>query len=82
MSVLTPTVAGAHFPSSLPKNSMARLVREVRVVCSPYGGCDADLLPVGNVRMPSMPVKVVERIVGVSKDGKEVPIQLKPMPKQ
>ena len=81
MAVLASTLEGGRFAAGLPVRSRARLLREVQVVCSPYAGCDADMLPSDKIRMPSIPVKVIEQIKGVSKDGKEIQIELAP-PKQ
>jgi hypothetical protein len=61
------------FPSPLPAGSAAVLLREVRVICSEWAGCDADLLLPTSVTMP--PVKI--RAVKMSKPGE---IELKPEP--
>ncbi len=82
MTSLVPSLESGHFTVGLPAHSKARLLREVRMVCSPYAGCDAYLLLAGKTEMPRTPIKVTERTVGVNKDGKEAPIQLTPMPKQ
>ncbi len=42
-----------HFPVSVPNGSKARLLREVRLICSTYGGgCNAYLLLPSAVRIP------------------------------
>lgn len=41
-----------HFPSQLPSGSKARLLREVRVICSPWAGCDAYLIGISSLQMP------------------------------
>jgi len=42
------------FPVLLPTGSKVRLVREVHMVCSPYGGCDACMLLRAKVEIPAM----------------------------
>jgi len=47
------TLLAHHFPASVPNGSKARLLREVRLMCSSYGGgCDAYLLLPTAVRIP------------------------------
>jgi transglutaminase-like putative cysteine protease len=41
---MLPAVQAHAYPSILPSGSKARLLREVRVVCTPYAGCDAYIL--------------------------------------
>ena len=41
---MVPVLQKHSFPAVLPGDSKARLLREVRVVCSPYAGCDAYIL--------------------------------------
>jgi hypothetical protein len=80
MNTLNSTLEHARFPTSLPKDSKARLVREVSIVCSPYAGCDAEMLPAGKIRMPSMPVKVIESN-NLPKGAKQVQIEVEAPPK-
>jgi len=48
------TALNAHlFPAELPKGSKARLMREVRLVCSPWSGCDASLVSAKSIEFPS-----------------------------
>lgn len=54
------------FQPVFPKGSKATLLREVRVVCSPYSGCDAYQVLPGSVRMPSETIKVKAIQVPVS----------------
>jgi hypothetical protein len=44
LTSLTPTLQAHVFPNVLPQESKARLLREIRVICTPWAGCDADLL--------------------------------------
>jgi hypothetical protein len=46
------------YPSELPSGSKARLLREVRLVCTPYAGCDAYFLLPNAVEMPSKSVTI------------------------
>jgi transglutaminase-like putative cysteine protease len=50
---LVPTLQAHTFPAQLPSGSKARLLREVRVICSPWAGCDAYLLLPGSIELPS-----------------------------
>jgi transglutaminase-like putative cysteine protease len=43
---------GHRFPVALPQGSKARLLREVRLICAPYGGCDAYMLLPNNIQIP------------------------------
>ena len=76
MNALASALEGARFPSSLPKNSKVRLIREVRVICSPYAGCDAELLLPGKLQMPPIPMKTLPG------GAKQVQIEMAPPPKQ
>jgi hypothetical protein len=51
---------GHRIPVSLPQGSKARLLREVRLICAPYGGCDAYMLLPSNIQIP---VPVAPKIV-------------------
>lgn len=69
------------FTSQLPSGSKARLLREVRVICSPWAGCDAYLLGISSLQMPSSATR--QRIIRVfppnaPKGSKTVEIQLQP----
>jgi hypothetical protein len=50
---MTVTLEGHRFPVTLPSSSKARLLREVRLICTPYGGCDAYMLLPTSIVMPS-----------------------------
>lgn len=55
---LGPTLRAHAFPAVLPAGSKAQLLREVRIVCSPYAGCDAYLLLPTAVERPSRSITV------------------------
>lgn len=44
------------FPPALPNASKARLLREVRLVCTPYAGCDAYMMLPTSVQMPPIEI--------------------------
>ena len=46
------TLQGNRFGVLLPAGSKARLLREVRIICTPYGGCDAYLFLPSAVQIP------------------------------
>jgi hypothetical protein len=50
---LATTLEGHRFPVALPAGSKARLVREVRMICSQYGGCDAYMLLPSAIQIPA-----------------------------
>jgi hypothetical protein len=52
---LTAALKAHSFSTELPTGSKARLVREARIICSPYAGCDAELLRPTSLVM-SMPI--------------------------
>ena len=72
------TMAGplqAHaFGQMLPAGSRAKLLREVRIVCTPWAGCDAYLLLPTSVEFP--PIDITPP--GAPKGVKTVTIQLAP----
>ena len=49
------------FPATFPADSKARVLREVRLVCAPYGGCAAYMLLPTSImwRSNSIPIKVI-----------------------
>ncbi len=49
---LAPDLQGHRFPVPMPAGSKARLVREVHLICSPWGGCDAYMLLPSSVTLP------------------------------
>jgi hypothetical protein len=52
MATLAPMLQGDRFPVPMPTGSKARLVREVHLICSPWGGCDAYMLLPTAVTIP------------------------------
>jgi hypothetical protein len=73
LASLVPTLQSYAFQTSLPQGSKARLVREVRVICTPWAGCDADLL-LPNALQMSFPT-----FVNVTQPG-EAPVGVKLVP--
>ena len=60
MGALASSLQGGRFQVPLPNGSKARLLREVKLICSPWGGCDAYmLLPTAITFMP-VKVKAIE----------------------
>jgi Domain of Unknown Function with PDB structure (DUF3857)/Transglutaminase-like superfamily len=68
------------FTQLFPKGSKARLLREVRIVCSPYSGCDAYQLLPGSIRMPSREIHIIPTRVPSSNGSNTV--QIKQLPAQ
>jgi len=52
MGAFATTLQGNRFPVPLPNGSKARLLREVKLICSPWGGCDAYMLLPTAVTIP------------------------------
>jgi hypothetical protein len=57
---LVPVLQVHAFPPELPTGSKALLVREVRVICTPWAGCDAYLLLPNAIQMPQVPIQTTE----------------------
>lgn len=57
-ATLVPALETHAYPPALPAGSKARLLREVRLVCTPWAGCDAYFLLPNAIVMPSNPIKV------------------------
>jgi hypothetical protein len=57
---LLPALRSHTYPAYVPAGSKARLLREVRLVCTPWAGCDAYLLAPGAVETPPTPVRAVQ----------------------
>jgi hypothetical protein len=66
------------FPSQLPSSSKARLMREVRIVCSPWAGCDAYLLLPGAIEIPARPILRVTNSPKGRVEEKTVQIEVQP----
>jgi hypothetical protein len=56
MERLTPQLEAYRFGVQLPTGSKARLLRELRAVCTPYAGCDAYLITPASPETP--PIKI------------------------
>jgi hypothetical protein len=50
---LAPVLQAHGFQPLFPNGSKAKLMREVRIVCSPWSGCDAYQLAPGSTRIPN-----------------------------
>lgn len=72
---LDSTLKAVDFHPDFPSGSRARIFREIRVICTPYAGCDGYLQLPGNVTQPES--KVV-REIRVGKNAKSVEIPLLP----
>jgi hypothetical protein len=80
--MLAPLLQAHGFQPVFPKGSKAVLLREVRIVCTPYAGCDAYLMVPNSVQMPSRPIKVTPILVqrpGASKDTKTIQVRQLPV---
>jgi hypothetical protein len=78
-SRLVPVLQAHAFPPELPAGSRALLLREVRVGCSPWAGCDAYLQTANDVHLPSQThvIQVIRR-PGTAKGTKTVPFESGP----
>jgi hypothetical protein len=56
MERLTPQLEAYRFGVQLPTGSKARLLRELRAVCTPYAGCDAYMISPASPETP--PIKI------------------------
>jgi hypothetical protein len=77
-AAMTATLQAHAFSPELPSASKARLLREVRLICTPYAGCDAYLLLPGSITMPSTSVGNVVRLPKGHGDEKTIQIELQP----
>ena len=64
---LVPILQAHVFPPELPNGSKARLLRELRMVCSPYGGCDAYILLPGSIELPGNSFTIPVSSTGTTK---------------
>ncbi|HEY2857062.1 MAG TPA: DUF3857 and transglutaminase domain-containing protein [Terracidiphilus sp.] len=76
MEKLAPQLQVSRFMVWLPKGSKARLVREVHLICSPWGGCDAYMMLPTAVSIP-MKVKTIQ-VPAQGEPGKVVEIKSLP----
>lgn len=80
---MEPVLAAHAFPPEMPAGSKARVLREVRLICTPWAGCDLYMLLPTSIELPSQIFRVTpdstQKTIKV--DGKEVKeIQLKKQP--
>jgi hypothetical protein len=78
-AALTTTLQTHVFAAQLPSGSKARLMREVRIVCSPWAGCDAYLILPGSIELPFKVTAVkVANLPKGSIEQKTVQIEIQP----
>lgn len=76
MSSFIPSVEKIRFPVPLPSGSKARLLREVKLICTPYGGCDAYMMLPNKIEMPPVFVKAAPNKTAGAAGEKTIQIQL------
>jgi hypothetical protein len=74
MEQMAATLEGHRFPVTLPSSSKARLLREVRLICTPYGGCDAYMLLPTAIVIPAVEITPHNAPPGT----KEIQIEVEP----
>ena len=74
MEVMAGTLQAHAFGTVLPAGSKAKLLREVRIVCTPWAGCDAYLLLPTSIQFPSIDITPA----GAPKGIKTVRIEMQP----
>jgi len=74
IKIFEPALKSANYHPVFPAGSKARILREMRLVCTPYAGCDGYMKLPSSVEMPSIEM----RTTTVQKNGREVTIQLAP----
>ena len=72
---MTAPLQSHSFPATLPEGSKAKLLREVRVVCTPWAGCDAYILLPASIEMPSVNIRAIP-VQGLPKGAKTVQIRV------
>jgi hypothetical protein len=78
MASLVPVLQAHTYPSVLPAGSKARLLREFRVICTPYAGCDAYILLPNSIQGPIFSVPRTNKQADGSDGSKVIEIQLAP----
>jgi hypothetical protein len=68
----------APFHPSFPAGSKARMIREVRVVCTPYAGCDGYMVLPNSVQMPA--VELLHRVSPLSDPTGSKTVQVEILP--
>jgi hypothetical protein len=78
LASLIPTLQAHAYAPVIPAGSKARLLRQVRVICTPYAGCDAYILLPSAIQMPAINFRRVVIPVNQPKGSKTVEIQMTP----
>jgi Domain of Unknown Function with PDB structure (DUF3857)/Transglutaminase-like superfamily len=55
---LVPLLEAHTYPAQLPTGSKARLLREVKVICTPYAGCDGNFVLPNAIELPSRKIVI------------------------
>jgi hypothetical protein len=76
MEAAVPQLESYHFAPQLPTGSKAQLLRQVRLLCTPYAGCDAFLLPPSNIETAPIRVKTVKQLPVGNDSERAVEIRL------
>jgi hypothetical protein len=75
---VTATLQTHSFPPALPAGSKARLLREVRLICTPWAGCDAYLLLPTSIEIPATNVVTGITPPDAPKNTKTIRIEVAP----
>jgi hypothetical protein len=78
MDSLVPVLQSHAYAAFLPTGSKAQLLREVRVICTQYAGCDAYILLPSSVQMPAMTFRRDITPANAPKGTKTVEIEVAP----
>lgn len=80
---LIPILQAHGFPRIMPTGSKAKLLREVRIICTPYAGCDAYLMLPNAIRMPNEEIKInAIHVQSPGAPGGSKTIEIKQIPAQ
>jgi hypothetical protein len=80
LAALVPALQAHSYPSVLPTGSKARVLREFRLICTPYAGCDAYILLPSSIQTPSINFRRVVTPANAPKDSKTIEIEVAPPP--
>jgi len=72
------TLQAHSFSQELPLHSKARLLREVRVICTPWAGCDAYILLPTSIEIPATNVFTYVSSPGEPKGSNTIRIEVAP----
>jgi tetratricopeptide (TPR) repeat protein len=79
LAPMAASLEGRRFGALLPASSKARLLREVNLVCSQYGGgCDAYLLSPDAIKIPAKSFGTITAPQGAPKEIKTVQLEVQP----